>query len=212
MKGKEIPTPDLGPNLQLKKCFFRSGDSDADVSVLMAGVHLCKLCSYKTNLKANFQLHLKGSRQLIKINWFMFFDKWGGGAFKTVGTFLSNIFWSFLHFFVARGWKGIKLDLKISVNFFLQLTSCRRTSTWRASPSLTTSGRAAQATSGSSSSSSAQTPFRDIQNFWDTSSFELFLIWDLSLQLYSESIYILRLIWDYLYSDSNSTLRLSLFW
>ena len=68
MEGKEIPTSDLGPNLQPKKCFFRSGDSDADVSVLMAGVHLCKLCSYKTNLKANFQLHLKGSRQLIKIN------------------------------------------------------------------------------------------------------------------------------------------------
>ena len=46
----------------------RSTDSDTEVSVVLGGVHLCKLCSYKTNLKANFQLHLKTDKHLARLS------------------------------------------------------------------------------------------------------------------------------------------------
>ena len=46
----------------------RYTDPDTDVSILLGGVHLCKLCSYKTNLKANFQLHLKTDKHLARLS------------------------------------------------------------------------------------------------------------------------------------------------
>jgi AT-binding transcription factor 1 len=48
----------------------RSADPgpDFEVAVAIAGVHLCKLCSYKTGLKANFQLHLKTDKHLARLS------------------------------------------------------------------------------------------------------------------------------------------------
>ena len=47
----------------------RSADSEsADVSIVLNGIHLCKLCTYKTNLKANFQLHLKTDKHLARLS------------------------------------------------------------------------------------------------------------------------------------------------
>ena len=40
---------------------------EQEVSVLIAGTYICKLCSYKTNLKANFQLHCKTDKHLQKL-------------------------------------------------------------------------------------------------------------------------------------------------
>ena len=39
-----------------------------EVSILIAGNFICKLCSYKTNLKANFQLHCKTDKHLQRLN------------------------------------------------------------------------------------------------------------------------------------------------
>jgi len=33
----------------------------------VAGNYMCKLCSYKTNLKANFQLHCKTDKHLQRL-------------------------------------------------------------------------------------------------------------------------------------------------
>jgi AT-binding transcription factor 1 len=48
----------------------RSADPgpDCEVAVAMAGLHLCKLCSYKTGLKANFQLHLKTDKHVARLS------------------------------------------------------------------------------------------------------------------------------------------------
>ena len=48
----------------------RSADNEAslDVSIVLNGIHLCKLCTYKTNLKANFQLHLKTDKHLARLS------------------------------------------------------------------------------------------------------------------------------------------------
>ena len=45
----------------------RSRLPEPDVLVLVAGNYICKLCSYKTNLKANFQLHCKTDKHLQKL-------------------------------------------------------------------------------------------------------------------------------------------------
>ena len=37
------------------------------MSLLIGGTYICKLCSYKTNLKANFQLHCKTDKHLQKL-------------------------------------------------------------------------------------------------------------------------------------------------
>ncbi len=39
-----------------------------EVSIVIAGNYICKLCSYKTNLKANFQLHCKTDKHLQRLN------------------------------------------------------------------------------------------------------------------------------------------------
>ena len=39
-----------------------------EVSVVIAGNSICKLCNYKTNLKANFQLHCKTDKHLQRLN------------------------------------------------------------------------------------------------------------------------------------------------
>ena len=39
-----------------------------EVSIVIAGNFICKLCSYKTNLKANFQLHCKTDKHLQRLN------------------------------------------------------------------------------------------------------------------------------------------------
>ena len=36
--------------------------------MLLGGTHICKLCSYKTNLKANFQLHCKTDKHLARLS------------------------------------------------------------------------------------------------------------------------------------------------
>merc|ERR1719210_1635842 len=38
-----------------------------EVSIHIGGTYICKLCSYKTNLKANFQLHCKTDKHLQKL-------------------------------------------------------------------------------------------------------------------------------------------------
>merc|ERR1719471_2486981 len=38
-----------------------------EVSIQIGGTYICKLCSYKTNLKANFQLHCKTDKHLQKL-------------------------------------------------------------------------------------------------------------------------------------------------
>ena len=45
----------------------RSQPRDADVTIVAGGSSVCRLCSYKTNLKANFQLHCKTDKHLQKL-------------------------------------------------------------------------------------------------------------------------------------------------
>ncbi|CAL4123099.1 unnamed protein product, partial [Meganyctiphanes norvegica] len=45
----------------------RSKLNEAEVLLVVAGNYICKLCSYKTNLKANFQLHCKTDKHLQKL-------------------------------------------------------------------------------------------------------------------------------------------------
>ena len=40
---------------------------ETEVSIFIGGTYICKLCSYKTNLKANFQLHCKTDKHLQKL-------------------------------------------------------------------------------------------------------------------------------------------------
>ncbi|CAL8070397.1 unnamed protein product [Orchesella dallaii] len=40
---------------------------EQEILVLVAGNYMCKLCSYKTNLKANFQLHCKTDKHLQRL-------------------------------------------------------------------------------------------------------------------------------------------------
>jgi AT-binding transcription factor 1 len=40
---------------------------ETEVSLHIGGTYICKLCSYKTNLKANFQLHCKTDKHLQKL-------------------------------------------------------------------------------------------------------------------------------------------------
>ncbi|MPC45813.1 Zinc finger homeobox protein 3 [Portunus trituberculatus] len=47
--------------------FDRSKVNENDVLLVVAGNYICKLCSYKTNLKANFQLHCKTDKHLQKL-------------------------------------------------------------------------------------------------------------------------------------------------
>ena len=45
----------------------RTKQRETEVSMLYAGTYFCKLCNYKTNLKANFQLHCKTDKHLQKL-------------------------------------------------------------------------------------------------------------------------------------------------
>src|SRR5207244_156248 len=40
---------------------------EQEILMVMAGNYVCKLCNYKTNLKANFQLHCKTDKHLQKL-------------------------------------------------------------------------------------------------------------------------------------------------
>ena len=46
----------------------RSTESEGEVAMTIAGTHICKLCTYKTNLKANFQLHCKTDKHLARLS------------------------------------------------------------------------------------------------------------------------------------------------
>ena len=45
----------------------RSQEGEGEVAIVISGTHICKLCSYKTNLKANFQLHSKTDKHLARL-------------------------------------------------------------------------------------------------------------------------------------------------
>jgi AT-binding transcription factor 1 len=81
------PEPaDPNPNFLFNCCVCRQFGSDSldhlsqhltqdrtkirehEVSIVIAGNFICKLCSYKTNLKANFQLHCKTDKHLQRLN------------------------------------------------------------------------------------------------------------------------------------------------
>ncbi|KAA0193045.1 hypothetical protein HAZT_HAZT007234 [Hyalella azteca] len=49
--------------------FDRSKLNENEVLLIVAGNYICKLCSYKTNLKANFQLHCKTDKHLQKLQY-----------------------------------------------------------------------------------------------------------------------------------------------
>ncbi|XP_040568210.1 zinc finger homeobox protein 3 [Lepeophtheirus salmonis] len=46
----------------------RTKTREHEVSLVIGGNYICKLCSYKTNLKANFQLHCKTDKHLQRLN------------------------------------------------------------------------------------------------------------------------------------------------
>ena len=46
----------------------RSHTRENEVSMVIAGNYLCQLCNYKTNLKANFQLHCKTDKHLQRLS------------------------------------------------------------------------------------------------------------------------------------------------
>ena len=46
----------------------RTRNREFEVSIVIAGNFICKLCQYKTNLKANFQLHCKTDKHLQRLN------------------------------------------------------------------------------------------------------------------------------------------------
>jgi AT-binding transcription factor 1 len=46
----------------------RTKFGEEEVSVIIAGNSICKLCNYKTNLKANFQLHCKTDKHMQRLN------------------------------------------------------------------------------------------------------------------------------------------------
>ena len=43
---------------------------EGEVTMNIGGTHICKLCTYKTNLKANFQLHSKTDKHLARLSLF----------------------------------------------------------------------------------------------------------------------------------------------
>lgn len=46
----------------------RSNTREHEVAIVIGTNYICKLCSYKTNLKANFQLHCKTDKHLQRLN------------------------------------------------------------------------------------------------------------------------------------------------
>ena len=46
----------------------RSMEGEGEVAMQLGNTHICKLCSYKTNLKANFQLHCKTDKHLARLS------------------------------------------------------------------------------------------------------------------------------------------------
>jgi AT-binding transcription factor 1 len=46
----------------------RSNMREHEVAIIIGTNYICKLCSYKTNLKANFQLHCKTDKHLQRLN------------------------------------------------------------------------------------------------------------------------------------------------
>lgn len=54
---------DLGRHLAMDRTRLR----EQEILAVVAGHYLCKLCTYKTNLKANFQLHCKTDKHLQRL-------------------------------------------------------------------------------------------------------------------------------------------------
>lgn len=54
---------DLGRHLALDRTRLR----EQEILAVVAGHYVCKLCTYKTNLKANFQLHCKTDKHLQRL-------------------------------------------------------------------------------------------------------------------------------------------------
>ncbi|CAB4064765.1 ATBF1 [Lepeophtheirus salmonis] len=60
-EAMEPPPEPADPNPKTKT-------REHEVSLVIGGNYICKLCSYKTNLKANFQLHCKTDKHLQRLN------------------------------------------------------------------------------------------------------------------------------------------------
>ena len=58
---------DLLDSLSSHIAVDRSMENETEVAMMIGNTHICKLCSYKTNLKANFQLHCKTDKHLQKL-------------------------------------------------------------------------------------------------------------------------------------------------
>ncbi|XP_040567512.2 zinc finger homeobox protein 4-like [Lepeophtheirus salmonis] len=68
----------------------RTKSRENEVSLVIAGNYLCQLCNYKTNLKANFQLHCKTDKHLQRLN-HVNHIKEGGPGNEWKLRFLSNV-------------------------------------------------------------------------------------------------------------------------
>ena len=68
----------------------RSRTRENEVSIVIAGNYLCQLCNYKTNLKANFQLHCKTDKHLQRLS-HVNHIKEGGQANEWKLRFLTSI-------------------------------------------------------------------------------------------------------------------------
>ena len=68
----------------------RSRTGEQEVSLFIGGYYLCQLCNYKTNLKANFQLHCKTDKHLQRLS-HVNHIKEGGPSNEWKLRFLSSI-------------------------------------------------------------------------------------------------------------------------
>merc|ERR1719414_2653826 len=68
----------------------RSRSREHEVSLFIGGHYLCQLCNYKTNLKANFQLHCKTDKHLQRLS-HVNHIKEGGPSNEWKLRFLSSI-------------------------------------------------------------------------------------------------------------------------
>ena len=59
---------DLLDSLSSHIAVDRSMENETEVAMMIGNTHICKLCSYKTNLKANFQLHCKTDKHLARLS------------------------------------------------------------------------------------------------------------------------------------------------
>lgn len=78
----------LNHHLQLN----RTGIREDEVLLTIGGSYICKICSYKTNLKANFQLHCKTDKHLQRLQHHNHIKE-GGGSIQSEwkSKLLSNM-------------------------------------------------------------------------------------------------------------------------